>query len=294
MSRWPLTTGCRAMNNRWPSPAKLNLFLHIVGRRHDGYHLLQTVFQFIDQGDFLTFHSRDDGRIHRYGDLPGVTPEQDLIQQAAGLLQRVTGVNKGADIGIEKKLPMGGGLGGGSSNAATTLIALNHYWQTGLSLNQLAELGLQLGADVPVFILGHSAWAEGVGENLTPIILPEPWFVVLCPPCHVSTAKIFSDQGLTRDAKPMTICAFVERQGVFGNVFEPLVFRDYPDIRKAAEWLKRYGEVRLTGTGACIFAAFDSRQEAAKVLRKCPEGLKGFISRGRCRSPLHEHWRKVV
>lgn len=270
----------------WPAPAKLNRFLHIVGRRPDGYHLLQTVFQFIDRCDLLSFQARPDGLICRQANLPQVSPAEDLSLRAARLLREATGVSRGVTIRIDKRLPVGGGLGGGSSDAATTLVALNHYWRTGLSLEQLAGLGLQLGADVPVFISGRAAWAEGIGERLTPLGLDEPWFVVLAPPCPVSTAAVFNDPKLTRDSRPITISAFVAGGG--GNDCEPVVYRRYPEVAAAAVWLSHYGETRLTGTGGCVFAAFPDRSSAEQVAAQIPAGISGFVTRGLNRSPLHE------
>jgi 4-diphosphocytidyl-2-C-methyl-D-erythritol kinase len=276
----------------WPAPAKLNRFLHIVGRRADGYHLLQTVFQFIDRCDYLSFKLRPDGRIDREGEVAGVVIDNDLTVRAARLLQQVCGVTAGVTIRLEKHLPLGGGLGGGSSDAATTLVALNHYWQTGLSLERLTELGLRLGADIPVFITGHAAWAEGVGEQLTPIDLDEPWFVVLVPPCSVATRAVFNDSKLTRDSLPIKITDFVA--GVGGNDCEAVVFRRYPAVAAAAAWLSQHGRVRLTGTGACVFAAFPDRLSAAQVMAQLPQGVAGFIARGLNRSPLPERLRREV
>lgn len=270
----------------WPAPAKLNRFLHIVGRRADGYHLLQTVFQFIDHCDYISFRVRPDGLIRRETDIPGISAAEDLSLRAARLLQETTGVSWGATIRIDKRLPIGGGLGGGSSDAATTLVALNHYWQTGLSSEQLVRLGLQLGADVPVFIGGRAAWAEGVGERLTPLELDEPWFIVLAPPCSVATGAVFGDPKLTRDSRPITISAFMA--GVGGNDCESVVFRRYPEVAAAATWLSRYGQARLTGTGGCVFAAFPDRSSAEQIAARIPSGMSGFVARGLNRSPLYE------
>ncbi|MBL8258519.1 MAG: 4-(cytidine 5'-diphospho)-2-C-methyl-D-erythritol kinase [Candidatus Competibacteraceae bacterium] len=260
--------------------------LRIVGRRADGYHLLQTVFQFLDRGDWLRFEPNDRGRIERKTDVAGVAPEADLTVRAARLLQRATGSGSGASIAIAKKLPMGGGLGGGSSDAATTLVALNHYWQTGLNEDALAELGLRLGADVPVFVRGRAAWAEGVGERLTAVELDEPWFLVLTPACQVATGAIFADPQLTRNSPPIKILDFLKGAG--GNDCEPVVFRRYPEVAAAAAWLSRHGPARLTGTGACVFAAFPDEADARRVLRQLPPDWSGFVARGRNRSPLQE------
>ncbi|MCP5159044.1 MAG: 4-(cytidine 5'-diphospho)-2-C-methyl-D-erythritol kinase [Gammaproteobacteria bacterium] len=270
----------------WPAPAKLNLMLRIVGRRPDGYHRLQTVFQFLDHGDWLWFIPRDDGVIERVGEIVGVSPAADLAVRAARLLQQVTGTQLGATIRIAKQLPMGGGLGGGSSDAATVLVALNQYWRTGLTIAALAELGLQLGADVPVFVHGHAAWAEGVGEQLTPITLDEPWFVVLIPPCSVATGAVFNDPELTRNSPLLTIADFVKGAG--GNDSEAVVYCRYPKVAAAAAWLGQHGKARLTGTGACVFAAFPDIVSARQVLERLPLDCTGFMARGCNRSPLHE------
>lgn len=275
----------------WPAPAKLNRMLHIVGRRADGYHLLQTVFQFLDYGDSLWFSPRSDGLIERVTELPGVPAEMDLTVRAARLLQQASGCTAGVSIRFNKQLPLGGGLGGGSSNAATALVALNHYWQTGLSLSELAALGLRLGADVPVFVHGAAAWAEGIGEQLTPIQLDQPWFVVLSPGCHVPTGLIFADPELTRNAAPITIPDFVKGAG--GNNCEAVVYRRYPEIAAAAAWLEHYGSAHLTGTGSCVFAAFPNKRGAEQVLSQLPTHWAGFIAQGCNRSPLHEHLLQV-
>lgn len=274
----------------WPAPAKLNRFLRIVGRRPDGYHLLQTVFQFIDRCDYLFFEIREDGRICRDGDVPGVVEADDLTVRAARLLQAVGAVRAGVTIRIEKHLPIGGGLGGGSSDAATTLVALNYYWNLGFSLLHLAQLGLRLGADVPVFVQGCAAWAEGVGEHLTPLKqLDEPWFVVLVPPCQVATVAVFNDPKLTRDSAPITITDFLA--GSSGNDCEPVVYRRYPEVAAAAAWLACYGEARLTGTGACVFAAFADKLHAERVLAGIPAEFSGFVAKGLNRSSLHQRLR---
>ena len=270
------------------SPAKLNLMLHITGRRGDGYHTLQTVFQLLDYGDTMRFTSRDDDRITLHPQLPGVEPADNLIHRAATLLQQATGCGRGADIEIDKILPMGGGIGGGSSNAATTLLALNHLWQTGLDLQQLAELGLQLGADVPVFVRGHSAWAEGVGEQLQAIDIAETWYLVIKPPCEVSTAEIFSHKQLTRNTPPITIAAFFGQGG--HNDCEPIVRELYQDVDKALIWLQKKAPdniARLTGTGACVFTQCTDEVSARQLLKALPGGLEGFVARGVNRSPVH-------
>ena len=269
----------------WPAPAKLNLFLHITGRRPDGYHTLQTAFQFIDLFDQLRLTTRADGRIqcrHRHPDIPR---QRDLTIKAAHLLQQHTGTRQGADIELIKRLPTGAGIGGGSSDAATVLTILNRLWKTGLTDRQLAELGVQLGADVPVFIYGQACWAEGIGEILTPIDLPEPVYLLICPPVSVSTAQIFSSEQLTRNTPPVTIADFLA--GQVRNDCEAVVRRQVPAVDEAMQWLARYGQARLTGTGACIFAEFASAQAAGDVAARCPRGWQSHICRGHNRSPLH-------
>jgi 4-diphosphocytidyl-2-C-methyl-D-erythritol kinase len=268
----------------WPAPAKLNLFLHITGRRADGYHLLQTVFQLLDFGDELRFRVTQDGIISRAYDLPGVSAESDLVVRAARALQVQCHTNQGVTIQLNKCLPAGGGLGGGSSDAATTLVVLNHLWGCGLAPAELAKLGLQLGADVPVFIYGQSAWAEGVGEQLEPISLPERWFVVLAPSINVSTPKVFSDPQLIRDCPPITIRAFLTGQG--RNVCQPVVCAQYPEVAAALEALSRFAPARLTGTGACVFAAFDTEQAARGAWSELAGQWQGFVAKGVNRSPL--------
>lgn len=270
----------------WPAPAKLNLMLRVVGRRPDGYHDLQTVFQFIDHCDRLWFDVRADGSLNRLNELPGVVPGEDLTIRAARALQEATGCRLGADIRCEKRLPVGGGLGGGSSDAATTLVALNHLWGTGLDQDALAGLALPLGADVPVFVRGHAAWAEGVGERLTPVVLPQPWYLVLSPPCSVSTRDVFSDPELTRDSPPVTLADFVA--GEVANDCTRVVRRRHPPVAAALDWLSCWGGGRLTGTGACVFAVFDERTEALEALEQCPAGMRAFVAQGLNRSPLLE------
>lgn len=261
------------------SPAKLNLFLHITGRRPDGYHLLQTLFQLLDYGDDMHFRTRSDGQITLTPELPGVSHEQNLIIRAARALAPYQKPGQGVDIRINKRLPMGGGIGGGSSNAATTLVALNYLWQCGLTKHQLQVLGLQLGADVPVFINAQTAWAEGVGEALQAIEIPPKWFVVAQPDCHVSTAEIFSNKCLTRDTEAIKVAAFLERGGK--NDCEALVRKLYPPVDKALNWLQQFDRnARMTGTGACVFASFDSVEKAQTVLAEMPKDLPGFIAKG--------------
>lgn len=270
---------------RLPAPAKLNLFLHILGRRDDGYHQLQTVFQLLDFGDELHLKIRPDDRIRLTPELDGVPTHQNLIWRAADALRQATGCRLGADIRLAKRLPMGGGLGGGSSNAATALVGLNHLWRTGLNIEALVQIGRNLGADVPVFIRGDSAWAEGIGDLLTPVELPHRWFVVLIPDCHVSTAQIFQHKGLTRDTLPITIRAFLGEGG--NNDCQPVVENLHPEVLAARRWLQQYSSSRMTGTGACVFASFDTQAEAESILAQRPDNLGGFIARGVNRSPLH-------
>ena len=270
----------------WPAPAKLNLFLHITGRRADGYHLLQSVFQFLDYGDELAFEITSNGQISRLTDVPGVAEADDLIVRAATLLQQTTGTKAGVNIQIRKVLPMGGGLGGGSSDAATTLVVLNQLWQTGLNREQLAELGLSLGADIPVFIHGVAAFVEGVGEQISTINPPEKWILVIHPQINVSTAKIFTDSGLTRDCSAIRICDL--SGAVLTNVCEPIACKHYPEIAEAIQWLSGYNRsARMTGTGACVFAEFNSQHEAEELLQRLPEKWRGFVAKGVNQSPLY-------
>ncbi len=282
-----------ATSIRLPAPAKLNLFLHITGRRADGYHTLQTLFQLLDAGDELTFTPRDDDNIHLTPELPGVAHEDNLIVRAARLLQAYARQQApsqqlpplGADIQLDKKLPMGGGIGGGSSNAASTLLGLNQLWHLNLDIDALAELGRQLGADVPVFVRGRTAWAEGVGEVLQAVDMPEKWFLVLTPDCHVSTAEIFSHKDLTRDTPIIKVAAVLEEGR--HNDCQPLVQRLYPQVDQALRWLSQYGSAKMTGTGACVFAPFDDKASAEAVLAKAPTDLKGFVARGTNQSTAH-------
>lgn len=276
----------------WPAPAKLNLFLHITGRRADGYHLLQTVFQLLDYGDSLCFEPRKDGKIHRRSELAGVPEEADLVVRAARALQRASPGALGVDIWVDKRLPLGGGLGGGSSNAATTLIALNELWHCGFSRQRLAEIGLALGADVPVFVHGHSAWGEGVGESLQPVELPPRWFVVLVPAVSVSTAQVFAAPELMRHCEVITIRDFLAGRGE--NVCEPVVRARFPEVDAALKALAPYGGARMTGTGAAVFAAFDDEAQAEAALEAVAGRYNGFIARGCNRSPLLDALDRVV
>jgi 4-diphosphocytidyl-2-C-methyl-D-erythritol kinase len=268
----------------FPAPAKLNLFLHVIGRRPDGYHLLQTAFRFIDYGDDLHFSVRSDGVIRHLNPLPGVPADQDLTVRAARLLQQETGSSQGADISIVKRLPLGGGLGGGSSDAATTLIALNRLWRTGVSRARLQQLALELGADVPLFVFGQNAFAEGIGERLQVLSLPPSWYLVLVPELAVSTAEIFSAAELTRTTNAITMSAFSVGQG--HNDLESVVCRRYPQVARHLEWLQRYGDARMTGSGACVFCAFDGEDSARRALAQLPADMRGFVARGLERHPL--------
>ena len=271
----------------FPAPAKLNLMLRIVGRRADGYHLLQTVFRFLEYGDELRIAVREDGEIRRLNDVPGVAPEDDLTLRAARLLKSATATPLGAEIELVKRLPLGGGLGGGSSDAATVLLALNHLWRTRLSRGRLQELGLQLGADVPVFVFGESAFAEGVGEVLTPIELPPAWYVVLVPPVSVATARIFSDPDLKRDSKTIKIAGFsVSALPQAANDMQELVCRLYPQVARHLDWLQQHGRALMTGSGAAVFAAYDSGEAAQRVIERLPGDMTGFVARGLDRHPL--------
>ena len=269
----------------WRAPAKLNLMLRVLGRRADGYHRLQTVFQFIDRCDRLYFTPRRDGRIERLQGAAGVDPEQDLVVRAARALRAETGCDAGVEIRVDKLLPMGGGLGGGSSDAATTLHALNQAWGLGLDIDSLARIGLTLGADVPVFVRGRAAWAEGVGEEMVPVTLPEPWYLVLVPPVGVSTAAVFNDPDLTRDSHPITMESFVA--GDQANDCLAVVSRRYPAVAAAVDWLAAVGVApRLTGTGACVFGSFGTDTEARAAMADAPEAYGAFVARGCNLSPL--------
>jgi 4-diphosphocytidyl-2-C-methyl-D-erythritol kinase len=274
-----------------PAPAKLNLFLHVVGRRPDGYHLLQTLFCFIDLSDTLHFSLREDGVVHRTNNVEGVAEEQDLCVRAARLLQSETGCALGADITVEKRIPMGGGLGGGSSDAATTLIALNRLWSLGLSRARLMRLGLQLGADVPVFVFGENAFAEGVGEQLQPYPLEQAWYVVLFPPVQVPTAQIFAHPELTRDTVSITMRALSGRpfrEPEFRNDLQSVVCDLYPEVARHLAWLDKFGKARMTGSGACVFAEFAGRDQAEAVVEQLPRGMRGIVAQGLARHPLHD------
>ena len=269
----------------WPAPAKLNLFLHITGRRQDGYHELQTLFQFLDYGDRLFFESDDSGRIRRLASVTGIPAEHDLSLRAARLLQAQTDCRLGVGVYLDKRLPLGAGLGGGSSDAATTLVVLNRLWDINLGINELAELGLTLGADVPVFVQGRASIATGVGEILDPVDPPETWYLVVNPRVSISTAAVFSDVQLTRDTPRQTIADLLAKGG--RNDCQAVVCRRFPEVATALNWLNDFAPARLTGTGSCVFAAFDREAEAQAVADRVPEQWEGFVARGMNRSPLH-------
>jgi 4-diphosphocytidyl-2-C-methyl-D-erythritol kinase len=275
-----------------PAPAKLNLMLHIIGQRSDGYHQLQTLFQFLDYADELTFAPRSDGVIQLHSELSDVAHDSNLIVRAARQLQQASHCPQGADIWLTKRLPMGGGLGGGSSDAATTLLGLNHLWQLNWSADQLAALGLNLGADVPVFVRGHAAFAEGVGEILTPVELSEPWFLVAIPQVSVSTAEIFGDPQLTRNTPANKLRSLLEEGG--RNDCQPVVQKRYPEVHNALILLNKFVPTRLTGTGACVFGSFPNEDDADKVARQLPATLPCFVAQGRNVSMLHRKLEKLL
>ncbi|MDR4653383.1 MAG: 4-(cytidine 5'-diphospho)-2-C-methyl-D-erythritol kinase [Nitrosomonas sp.] len=274
----------------FPAPAKLNLFLHVVGRRPDGYHLLQTVFRLLDFYDQIDLKVRDDGVIRLIAPLEDVPVEQDLCVRAARLLQSESGTQLGVDIALHKHIPMGGGLGGGSSDAATMLMALNDLWHLNWENSRLRALGLKLGADVPIFIFGENAFAEGVGEQLTALSLPQAWYLVIVPPVHVSTVEIFSNNELTRNTIPITIPPFSIRDG--HNDLEPVVCSLYPEVSRSLEWLKRLENTKITamsGSGACVFAEFATESGANAAFAKLPADMRGFVARGLDRHPMREN-----
>ena len=271
----------------FPAPGKLNLFLHVLGRRNDGMHELQTVFRLIDRQDRVGIRVRADGEICCDLPLPGIALEEDLGVRAARLLKMATGTALGADLCVQKVLPLGGGLGGGSSDAATVMLVLNRLWRTGLSRAALMQLALRLGADVPLFVFGRNALGEGLGERLTALSLPSAWYLVLVPPVSVATASIFSDNALTRNTKPLRIPPFF--RGLGENDLEAVAVRRHPEIGTHLEWLrKRRHEARMTGSGACVFAEFESGEEARALLAELPGGMQGFVARGLEHHPLHD------
>lgn len=279
-----------AWGERWPAPAKLNLMLRIVGRRDDGYHLLQTVFQMTDLCDWLSFEFLVDDVVSLKEVLPGVPEHEDLTVRAALMLKEYTGYRQGVRIGIEKILPMGGGLGGGSSDAATTLVVLNKLWQLNLTVDELMRLGLKLGADVPVFVNGYTAWAEGVGEELQPINVPENWLVIIKPSCHVNTGKIFLSEGLTRDSKCIKMTDFIEGDAI--NDCTKVVCDLYPEVGSALADLSQYGNAKLTGTGACVFAQFDNESLARNAYESLESKWQVYLAKGLNISPLHSSLKK--
>ncbi|WP_411132382.1 4-(cytidine 5'-diphospho)-2-C-methyl-D-erythritol kinase [Vibrio vulnificus] len=270
----------------WPSPAKLNLFLYINGRTDNGYHELQTLFQFLDHGDQLTITVNDSGHITLTPDIVDLPVEQNLIWKAANALQKKTGCTLGANIHLNKILPMGGGIGGGSSNAATALVALNFLWQLGLSDDELADIGLKLGADVPVFVRGHAAFAEGVGEKLTPAQPEEKWYLVVRPDVHIATVDIFTHPQLTRNTPKRSLETLLDSE--YGNDCEKIVRMIHPKVDKQLSWLLQYAPSRLTGTGSCVFAEFNSRSEAESILAQLSDNVSAFVAQGRNISPLKE------
>ena len=274
------------MTHVFPAPAKLNLFLHVVGRRADGYHLLQSVFRLIDHSDTVHLQLRADGRVVREVDLPGVPEHEDLTVRAARLLQAHAPAGAGVSIRLEKVLPLGGGLGGGSSDAATVLLALNRLWQVNLPRVTLQKLALQLGADVPVFIFGQTAFAEGIGEILHPISAPPAWYVVLTPPVQVPTAVIFATPELTRNTPALKIARFSAGMGC--NDLQSVVVNRYPEVARHLAWLGQFGEARMTGSGACVFASFGTGDAARVVLRQLPGTMKGFVAQGLDKHPLYD------
>ncbi|MEL4295016.1 4-(cytidine 5'-diphospho)-2-C-methyl-D-erythritol kinase [Shewanella xiamenensis] len=273
------------ISRNWPAPAKLNLFLHINGRRSDGYHELQTLFQFVDCCDQLDFRVTDTPELILHSDMSNVVADSDnLILRAAKSLQQSTGYRGGAEIWLDKRLPMGGGLGGGSSDAATTLVALNQLWNTQLSHDELAAIGLKLGADIPVFIHGFAAFAEGVGERLQTVNPAELWYLIIAPDAHVSTAAVFQDPQLPRNTPKLGIDTLLSQP--WRNDCQELVVSKYPQVAKALGWLLEYAPSRMTGTGACVFGEFSSQQQALAALAKLPSDMQGFVAKGMNISPL--------
>lgn len=272
------------------APAKLNIFLHITGQRKDGYHTLQSVFQLLDFYDIISLNPTVAGKINRLSNIHNIPEDEDLCVRAALALQRATGCSQGVEIAIEKYIPMGGGLGGGSSDAATVMLALNHLWGLNLSRNALMSIGLTLGADVPVFIFGQNAWAEGIGEILTPLNLPEQYYVVLTPQVHVSTAQIFAHSGLTKDTKPLKIADFSNgtHSKLFKNDLEKIVCAEFTAVASALQWLNQFGQARMSGSGASVFLAIDSLTEAESIFAQRPGNMQGFVAKSLHQHPLHE------
>jgi 4-diphosphocytidyl-2-C-methyl-D-erythritol kinase len=284
MTQKPNNHSASAWAERWPAPAKLNLMLRITGQRNDGYHLLQTVFQFTDLCDWITFHPVDHDKVSLQKTIPGVPESDDLTVRAAKLLKAETGCEQGVCIEVEKNLPMGGGLGGGSSDAATTLVVLNELWNLKLSSERLMDLGLALGADVPVFVCGYSSWAEGIGEKLEKINIEEQWVIIIKPACHVDTKEIFSAKNLTRNSRSITIRDFTE--GEHQNDCLTVVCKLYPAVKEALVDLAKFSEARLTGTGACVFAQFDSKNAAMDAYESLNDKWQVYLAKGLNESPL--------
>lgn len=277
------------MTTNWLAPAKINLFLHVTGRRSDGYHTLQTVYQFIDLCDVLQFAVREDNDVQLKTDFDEVPPEDNLVVKAARALQASSGTRSGADINLKKVIPTGGGLGGGSSDAATTLVALNEFWRLGLSIKELAEIGVTVSADVPVFVYGQASWAEGIGDKLTPVAPKEPWYLVVNPNVQISTAALFNLPELTRNMSPITIRDFMDGRST--NVFESIVMARYPQVRAALEWLSRNNRTsraKMSGTGSCVFSPFETEEEARKLHEQLPETMTGYVVKGHNASPLYD------
>jgi len=273
----------------WLAPAKINLFLHVTGRRSDGYHTLQTLYQFVDLCDVLQFAVREDNEVHLTSAFNEVPPDENLVVRAARALQAHSGTRAGTDITLTKAIPTGGGLGGGSSDAATTLVALNEFWRLGLSIKELAEIGVTVSADVPVFVHGQASWAEGIGDKLTPVAPTEPWYLIVNPNVQVSTAALFDAPELTRNISPITIRDFMD--GRSRNVFEPVVVSRYPEVRAALDWLRRNHReyrARMSGTGSCVFTACKSEADARELAERLPKGMTGHVVKGRNASPLYD------
>ncbi len=277
------------MTTNWLAPAKINLFLHVTGRRSDGYHTLQTVYQFINLCDVLQFSVREDNDVQLKTAFDEVPVEDNLVVKAARALQAHSGTRSGADITLTKTIPTGGGLGGGSSDAATTLVALNEFWRLGLSIKELAEIGVSVSADVPVFVYGQASWAEGIGDKLTPVAPVEPWYIVVCPNVQISTAALFNLPELTRNTSPITIRDFMD--GRTRNVFEPIVVARYPEVRAALEWLSlnnRGVRAKMSGTGSCVFSPCETEEQAQALCDKLPESMTGYVVKGLNASPMYD------
>ncbi|MFK8082211.1 MAG: 4-(cytidine 5'-diphospho)-2-C-methyl-D-erythritol kinase [Granulosicoccus sp.] len=277
------------MTTKWLAPAKINLFLHVTGRRNDGYHTLQTVYQFVDMCDVLSFSVREDSEVHLKSNFNEVPPESNLVVRAARALQAHSGTRAGTDITLEKIIPTGGGLGGGSSDAATTLVALNEFWRLGLSIKELAEIGVTVSADVPVFVYGQASWAEGIGDKLTPVAPLEPWYLIVNPACQASTEALFNAPELTRNTSPITIRDFMDGRST--NVFEPVAVARHPEIGVALEWLRinyRGYRAKMSGTGSCVFTAFEKEEDAQSLCDRLPKDLTGYVVKARNASPLYD------